>query len=90
MADKDVLTYTIIQADGLYPDDEVENKLFAPRPGQNYKLKYVQTNLFHTSSTTMKPWSEIPEELRNQVDGIEVLKMPFTAEDVKLFPRLKV
>ncbi len=90
MADADIPTYTIIQADGLYPDDNLEKELFAPRAGQNYKLKYVQTNLYPSMATDMKPWSTIPEELRNQVDGIEVLKMPFTAADVDLFPRLKV
>jgi C-terminal binding protein len=81
---------TIIQADGLYPDDELENKLFAPRPGQTYNVNYVQTKLYPSMATEMRPWSDIPEDLRNQIDGIEVLKMPFTAEDVKLFPRLKV
>lgn len=83
-------TYTIIQADGLYPDDDLEKTLFAPRAGQNYKLKYLQTNLWPTGTATMRPWSDIPEDLRKEIDGIEVLKMPFTAEDVKLFPRLKV
>lgn len=86
----DIPTYTIIQADGLYPDDDLEKTLFAPHQGQNYNLKYLQTNLFPTGTPTMRPWSDIPEDLRNEVDGIEVLKMPFTAEDVKLFPRLKV
>jgi C-terminal binding protein len=90
MADSNTPTYTIIQADGIYPDDELEKNLFAPRPGQNYKLNYIQTGLYPSMAKTMKPWSDIPEELRNQVDGIEVLKMPFTADDVKLFPRLKV
>ncbi|KAK5171826.1 uncharacterized protein LTR77_003462 [Saxophila tyrrhenica] len=90
MAEDDIPTYTIIQADGLYPDDNLERTLFAPRPGQKYKLNYVQTNLYTSMATEMKPWSDIPEDLRNQVDGIEVLKMPFTAEDVALFPQLKV
>lgn len=38
----------------------------------------------------MKAWSTIPEDLRNKVDGILDLKMPFTAEDLALFPKLKV
>ena len=90
MADNDTRTVTIIQADGLYPDDELEKTLFAPRPGQKYKLNYVQSNLWPTGVPERKPWSDIPEELRNQVDGIEVLKMPFTEQDLSLFPRLKV
>ena len=88
---EEVPIYTIIQADGLYPgDDEYENKLFAPREGQNYKLNYLQVDLYPVGAPTPKPWSDIPEEIRNQVDGIEVLKMGFTGEDAALFPRLKV
>ncbi|KAK3722918.1 hypothetical protein LTR37_002063 [Vermiconidia calcicola] len=90
MADDDFRTVTIIQADGLYPDEELEKTLFAPRPGQKYKLNYVQSNLWPTGVPERRPWSDIPEELRNQVDGIEVLKMPFTEQDLSLFPRLKV
>lgn len=90
MAD-DIPTYTIIQADGLYPnDDSYENELFAPLPGENYKVNYQQVNLYPVGARAPKPWSAIPEELRKQVDGIEVLKMGFTAEDLALFPRLKV
>ncbi len=79
MASEEIPTYTIIQADGLYPDDDVENKLFAPNAGQKYHVNYVQTGLYPSMATVMRPWSDIPEDLRNQVDGIEVLKMPFSA-----------
>lgn len=90
MATEEPPTITIIQADGVYPDNDFEEKLFAPLPTQNYKLQYIQTNLYPTGATARKPWSTIPEEIRNQVDGIEVLKMPFTEQDLELFPRLKV
>jgi C-terminal binding protein len=53
-------------------------------------VKYLQTGLFPTGAPLPKPWSTIPQELREQVDGIMVLKMGFTAADVALFPRLKV
>jgi len=43
-----------------------------------------------TGVPTPRPWSCIPQELREQVDGIMVLKMGFTEQDVALFPRLKV
>jgi C-terminal binding protein len=87
----EVPTYTIIQADGLYPgDDEYEKNLFAPQEGQNYKVNYLQVDLYPVGARAPKPWSAVPEEIRNQVDGIEVLKMGFTAEDAALFPRLKV
>ena len=90
MAGEEVPTYTIIQADGLYPDDELEKKLFAPKAGQNYKVNYLQVHLYPLQAEKPKPWSSIPEEIRNQVDGINVLKMGFKEEDLQLFPKLKV
>ena len=90
MADDEVPTITIIQADGLYPDDDLEKQIFAPLPTQNYKLNYSQVNLWPTGVPARLPWSAIPEDVRNQVDGIEVLKMPFTEQDLQLFPKLKV
>lgn len=39
---------------------------------------------------TPKPWSAVPKDLREKVHGILVLKMGFTAEDLALFPQLKV
>ena len=83
-------TYTIIQADGLFSDDEVENEIFAPRSGQEYEIDYQQVNLWRTQAEDPKPWSSIPEELRKRVNGITNLKLYFTAEDVELFPNLKV
>ena len=101
-------TYTIIQADGLYPvsdppslltiscspwptkDEELEKQIFKPNSSQDYVLNYQQTYLWPTGTPTRKPWSDIDKTLRDQVDGIMVLKMGFTAADLELFPRLKV
>lgn len=83
-------TYTIIQADGLYPDDTLEQTLFAPTNTQNYTLEYIQTMLWPTGTPTAKPWTDIPEDLRQRAHGILTLKMRMTAEDVALFPNLKV
>lgn len=83
-------TYTIIQADGLYPDDTVENEIFTRNPKHEYKVNYVRVGLFPPGQAERKPWSDVPADLREQVDGIEVLKMPFTREDLELFPKLKV
>ena len=68
-------TITILQADGLYPDDEYELKAFAPSPNQKYKLNYVKGNLWTPGEALPKPWSSIPEEIRCQVDGIMDLKL---------------
>lgn len=82
--------YTIIQADGLYPDDKFEQDLFRPDASQGYTVEYHQTSLFPTGTATAKSWSDLPKELRDRVDGILTLKMRFTADDVALFPNLKV
>lgn len=89
MAD-DGRTFTIIQGDGLYPDDTIEQATFAPHAGQKYVVDYRQAHLYPNHSPVWKPWSDIPEELRNRVNGLMTLKMRVTAEDVKLFPQLKV
>lgn len=126
--DASVITYTIIQADGLYPvgisnsayafslplhmsewswdftllpllhlltnkplkDNTIEEEIFAPQSGQNYKIEYHQTNLWPDGASEKKPWTEIPPELRNKVNGINVLKLSFTEQDLELFPNLKV
>ncbi|KAF2094217.1 C-terminal binding protein [Rhizodiscina lignyota] len=86
----DVPTYTIIQADGLYSDDVVEQEIFNAKPTHKYKLDYLSTNLYPAGTPIIKPWSAIPQDVRDRVDGIMVLKIGFTEEDLALFPRLKV
>ena len=78
--------------DPVAQDDTVEQEIFAPRSGQNYKLEFISTGLWPTGTSELakKPWSAIPEDVRNRIDGIMVLKIGFTEEDVKLFPQLKV
>ena len=90
MAEHEVPTYTIIQADGLYSDEDFEKQLFAPKPGQNYRVNYLQSYLYPVGAEGPKPWSSIPEDVPNQVDGIEVLKMGFSEKDLQHFPNLKV
>ena len=90
MTAEEVPTFTIVQADGLFPDDAVEHELFAPKPGQNYKIDYRQVNLWPSQSEEPQPWSSLSKDLRDKVDGITVLKLYFTEQDVELFPNLKV
>lgn len=82
--------YTIIQADGLYPDDNFEQKFFAQTESQEYTVEYHQADLFPTGTQNSRPWTDLPKELRDRVDGILTLKMRFTADDLELFPKLKV
>ena len=90
MAANPMPTYTIIQADGLYPDEVVEHEIFTKDPTHKYNIDYQQTYLWPPGTPTNKPWSAIPADLREKVDGIMVLKMAFTKEDAELFPNLKV
>ncbi|KAJ6171957.1 hypothetical protein N7470_001024 [Penicillium chermesinum] len=82
--------FTVVQADGLYPDETVENAILRANLPESYEVNYKQLDLFPTGVPDAKPWSDIPADLREKIDGIMVLKLPFTAEDLALFPRLKV
>jgi C-terminal binding protein len=57
---------------------------------RDYKVNYLQAGLFPPGSAAAKPWSSIAKDIRDQVDGIMVLKIGFTEQDLALFPRLKV
>jgi C-terminal binding protein len=61
-----------------------------PRDGEQFLISYKQAYLSPPGMADQKPWAQMDQDLRDQVDGIMVLKMTFTAEDLALFPRLKV
>jgi len=98
--------FVIIQADGLYPvslphritrvgadsqqDDTIEQEILRANVPEDWKITYLQLDLFPMGVPTPKPWSAVPKDLREKVNGILVLKIGFTAEDLALFPRLKV
>lgn len=82
--------FTIIQADGLYPNDSFEQDFFRPSDSESYTFEYHQADLFPTGVANPRPWSDLPKELRDRADGILTLKMRFTADDLALFPRLQV
>ena len=46
--------------------------------------------LWPTGTPNPKPWTDIPEALRQRTHGILILKMWMSASDVALFPNLKV
>ncbi|KAL4874291.1 C-terminal binding protein [Aspergillus karnatakaensis] len=84
-------TYTIIQADGLYQDDSIEQEILkSTNPAHPYKINYLETNLSPAGVPTYKPWTTIEKSLRDKVNGISILKPDFTAADLDLFPSLKV
>lgn len=83
-------TYTILEADGQYPDNTLEETVFAPQPGQNYKVRFLRTALAPVGVDYLQPYTEIPKEIRDEVDGLMVLKLFLTESDLDLFPKLKV
>lgn len=85
-----IRTYTILEADGQYPDNTLEDTIFAPQPGQNYKVRFLRTQLAPVGVDYLKPYDEIPKEIRDEVDGLMVLKLYLTEKDLDLFPKLKV
>jgi C-terminal binding protein len=70
--DNDVPTYTILEADGQYPDNTLEETIFAPQEGQNYRVRFLRTALAPVGVDYLKPYSEIPKEIRDEVDGLMV------------------
>jgi len=88
--DATIPTYTILEADGQYPDNTLEEDIFAPREGQNYRLRFIRTALAPVGADWLKPYSEVPQDIREQCDGLMILKLYVTESDLALFPNLKV
>ncbi|KAK3617617.1 hypothetical protein LTR56_025164 [Elasticomyces elasticus] len=83
-------TYTILEADGQYPDQQLEEKLFNDDPTHPYKVRFVRSTLAPSETDVRLPWTDVPKDVRDEVDGLMILKLRLGEEDLKLFPRLKV
>jgi C-terminal binding protein len=83
-------TYTIVEADGQHPDSALEDRIFNSDPTHQYKVRFIRTALSPSNTATRKPWTDIPKELRGEINGLMILKLHLTAEDLELFPELKV
>lgn len=81
---------TILEADGQYTDNLLENKLFASNLPPGVKVRFIRGALAPVGFDTLSPWTDIPKDIRDQVDGLMILKVYVTREDIALFPRLKV
>lgn len=55
-----------------------------------HEVEYLELDLWPAGLAAPKPWSFIPEDLRARINGIMLLKLRITEEDVALFPNLKV
>ncbi|RMY16963.1 hypothetical protein D0867_06364 [Hortaea werneckii] len=89
-AERDNPTYTILEADGQHPDSAVEDIIFNESPTHSCKVRFLRTSLAPSGTADRKPWTDIPKEIRDEVDGLMILKLYLTAEDIELFPKLKV
>lgn len=83
-------TYTILEADGQHPDQLLEDRVFNEDPTHQYKVRFLRAALSPAGIAERKPWTDLPKELRDEVDGLMILKLRITESDVELFPKLKV
>lgn len=79
-----------MEADGIYQDDVLEQQIFNENASHAYKVNFHRGTLAPPGGEVMHPWTDIPQDIREQVDGIMMLKVYLTAEDMALFPKLKV
>lgn len=90
MSNDPVPTYTILEADGQHPDGILEDHIFNNEPTHPYKVHFVRAALSPVGVAERKPWTDIPKDLRDEVDGLMILKLYLTDKDIELFPKLKV
>ena len=74
----------------MHKDDSAEQEHFAISALHNHEVEYLQMDLFPEGQAAPKPWTAIPEPIRNRTNGLMILKLRMTEDDVKLFPNLKV
>ncbi|KAK0948076.1 hypothetical protein LTR29_000600 [Friedmanniomyces endolithicus] len=90
MPTPDIPTYTILEADGQYPEQLLEDQIFNYDPTHAYKVHFVRSTLAPSGTDVRKPWSEVPKDIRDEVDGLMILKLHLGEKDLELFPKLKV
>jgi hypothetical protein len=73
-----------------HQDDTAEQELFAKSALHSHEVEYLQLDLWPAGLAAPKSWATIPEALRNRVNGIMLLKLRMTEEDIELFPNLRV
>ncbi|EMC95097.1 hypothetical protein BAUCODRAFT_149122 [Baudoinia panamericana UAMH 10762] len=90
MAAADIRTYTILEADGQHPEGLLEDQIFNVDPTHSYKVRFLRAALAPSGTATVRPWAEIPKDIRDEVHGLMILKLYLTEKDIELFPKLKV
>ncbi|KAK0913478.1 hypothetical protein LTR02_002326 [Friedmanniomyces endolithicus] len=86
----EIPTYTILEADGQYPEQLLEDQIFNDDPKHPYKVRFVRSKLAPSGTDVRRPWSEVPKDIRDEVDGLMILKLHLREKDLELFPKLKV
>ena len=69
------MAVTVMQAEGLYPDDTVEREVFGP------DVRILQP--------VCSALSELPDEICAEVEGLLVFRQWLSAADIARFPRLR-
>jgi len=82
--------YTVLEADGQHSETLLEDHIFNESPSHPYKVRFLRGSLAPSGTADRRPWTEIPKEIRAEVDGLMILKLYLTEEDAELFPKLKV
>ena len=83
-------TYTILEADGQHSENILEDRIFNETPTHPYRTRFTRETLAPTGTAYRRPWTDVPKSLRDEVDGLMILKLYLTAADIELFPNLKV
>ncbi|KAK3117750.1 hypothetical protein LTR53_000560 [Teratosphaeriaceae sp. CCFEE 6253] len=88
--DPEIPTYTILEADGQHPDHHLEDQIFNEDPTHAYKVHFVRSALAPSGTDVRRPWTDIPEKIRDEVNGLMILKLRIDDAVLQLFPKLKV
>lgn len=69
---KDLPIYTILEADGQHDENILEEHIFNRDPTHAYKVDFIRSNLSPSNSDVRQPWTCLPKELRDRIDGLSM------------------
>lgn len=80
----------ILELEGMFADDSVEDGIWSAAPKHNYNIKFIRGNLSPGGDGDSRPISDLSDELCASVDGLMVFRHYLTRKDIERFPKLKV
>ncbi|KAM0754260.1 C-terminal binding protein [Meredithblackwellia eburnea MCA 4105] len=81
---------TILELEGMYPDNIEEDEIFAAAPAHPYKVNFIRANLGPKGEGDLQPLSQLSDELCASVDGLLVFRHYLTRDQIARFKKLKV